>query len=143
VEGGFRKKFSDEERARVRLRLLREGASSAEFRTWFLTDKVPELQAQARREVPEYKVEDPAPADVDLPAPAAVIEHVTAATTRLFQGARVSGQGVEGPAGVGGPTRTGLTARACRSLQPADEFPESTLDLNVPAADRPYLCVRR
>jgi hypothetical protein len=92
---------------------------------------------------PEYKVEGPAPAEVDLPAPAAVIEHVTPATTRLFQGARVGGQGVEGQAGVGGPTRTGLTARACRSLQPADEFLEITLDLNVPAADRPYLCVRR
>ncbi len=62
VEGGFRKKFSDEERARVRLRLLREGTTSPEFRTWFLTDKVPELQAQARREVPE-KGRPPSSAD--------------------------------------------------------------------------------
>jgi predicted PurR-regulated permease PerM len=53
VEGGFNKQFADQERGRVRARLLHEGTSSKEFEQWFLQDKVPELQKQAREQVPE------------------------------------------------------------------------------------------
>src|SRR5262245_38203504 len=53
VEGGFRRQFDEAERARVRARLLREGTSSKEFAAWFVKDKVPELQEQARELVPK------------------------------------------------------------------------------------------
>jgi predicted PurR-regulated permease PerM len=62
VEGGFSKQFSERQVGRTRLRLLREGTSSADFTHWFLADKAPELQAQARREVPD---KGRAPASVD------------------------------------------------------------------------------
>jgi predicted PurR-regulated permease PerM len=53
VEGGFSKQFSDHERRRIRARLTRAGTSSQEFEHWFLHEKVPELQAQARKQVPD------------------------------------------------------------------------------------------
>jgi predicted PurR-regulated permease PerM len=53
VEGGFSQQFADAERGRIRSRLAGEGPSSQDFERWFRTEKVPELQAQARKEVPE------------------------------------------------------------------------------------------
>jgi predicted PurR-regulated permease PerM len=53
VEAGFSKQFLEAERGRIGVELAREGTSSQAFADWFLTDKVPELQAQARKEVPE------------------------------------------------------------------------------------------
>jgi predicted PurR-regulated permease PerM len=52
VEGGFKKQFADEQRGQIRVRLAREGTSSKEFEQWFLQEKVPELQEQARQQVP-------------------------------------------------------------------------------------------
>jgi predicted PurR-regulated permease PerM len=52
VEGGFKKQFADEQRARVRAHLVREGTSSKDFEEWFLQEKVPELQKQAHEEMP-------------------------------------------------------------------------------------------
>jgi predicted PurR-regulated permease PerM len=52
VEGGFARQFDAQHSAEVRMHLLREGTSSEDFARWFLTDKVPELQAQAKRDVP-------------------------------------------------------------------------------------------
>jgi hypothetical protein len=52
VEGGFKKRFTEEQRARTRVRLAREGTSSKDFEEWFVKDKVPELQEQARKQVP-------------------------------------------------------------------------------------------
>jgi hypothetical protein len=60
VEGGFRKSFDEAQRGRIRARLAREGTSSQEFAQWFLKEKVPQLQAQAREQVPE-KGRPPAP----------------------------------------------------------------------------------
>lgn len=48
VEGGFREQFVEAERGRIRAQLLREGTSSKEFEHWFLNEKLPELQKQAR-----------------------------------------------------------------------------------------------
>jgi predicted PurR-regulated permease PerM len=53
VEGAFSKQFPEAERGRVRARLLSAGTSSNEFAQWFLTEKVPELQEQAKKLVPE------------------------------------------------------------------------------------------
>jgi predicted PurR-regulated permease PerM len=53
VEGGFRRQFDEAQRGRIRFRLAREGTSSQEFGQWFLKEKVPQLQEQARNEVPE------------------------------------------------------------------------------------------
>jgi predicted PurR-regulated permease PerM len=52
LEGGFRKRFVDAERGRIRARLAREGTSSKEFEQWFLKEKVPQLQAQVRKQLP-------------------------------------------------------------------------------------------
>src|SRR5262249_33885725 len=63
VGGGFRKRFVDAERGRIRARLAREGTSSKEFEQWFLKEKVPQLQAQARKQLspkgPSPGLEDP------------------------------------------------------------------------------------
>lgn len=48
VEGSFRKQFDEQETARLRARLAREGTSSQGFAQWFQTVKAPELQKQAR-----------------------------------------------------------------------------------------------
>jgi predicted PurR-regulated permease PerM len=53
VEGGFSKSFSETVQSRTRTRLHKEGTSSQEFEQWFLKDKVPELKAQARKQVPD------------------------------------------------------------------------------------------
>jgi predicted PurR-regulated permease PerM len=53
VEGGFGRQFAEAERGRIRSRLAGEGTSSQDFEHWFRTEKVPELQARARKEVPE------------------------------------------------------------------------------------------
>jgi predicted PurR-regulated permease PerM len=53
VEGGFSRQFAEQERNRIRARLTSEGTSSKQFEHWFLHDKVPELQAQAREQVPD------------------------------------------------------------------------------------------
>jgi predicted PurR-regulated permease PerM len=53
LDGSFARAYSDAEQARIRSRLAREGTSSQEFAQWFLTEKVPELQAQAKKQVPE------------------------------------------------------------------------------------------
>jgi predicted PurR-regulated permease PerM len=54
VEAGFSKQFLEAERGRARQQLAQEGTSSKAFTQWFLTEKVPELQAQARKQVPEH-----------------------------------------------------------------------------------------
>jgi len=48
VEGGFEKEFEASERARVRSVMLSEGTTSKDFETWFLTEKAPELAADAK-----------------------------------------------------------------------------------------------
>jgi len=53
VEAGFTKQFMEGEQGRIRAQLTREGISSKAFADWFLTEKVPELQAQARKQIPE------------------------------------------------------------------------------------------
>lgn len=53
VAGGFGKQFDDAERGRIQNRLAHEGTSSREFEEWFLKDKVPELQALAKKQVPD------------------------------------------------------------------------------------------
>src|SRR5205807_1712445 len=53
VEGGFGRQFAEAERGRLRTHLLSEGTSSKDFEHWFLTEKAPELQARARKDVPE------------------------------------------------------------------------------------------
>jgi predicted PurR-regulated permease PerM len=53
VEGGFRRQFDEAQQGRIRLRLAREGTSSREFAQWFFKQKVPQLQEQARQQVPE------------------------------------------------------------------------------------------
>jgi predicted PurR-regulated permease PerM len=53
VEAGFAKQFLEAEAGQLRHQLTREGTSSKAFADWFLKDKVPELQAQARKQVPE------------------------------------------------------------------------------------------
>jgi predicted PurR-regulated permease PerM len=53
MEGGFHAEYAAQEAGRVRARLAREGTSSEAFKKWFLADKLPELQEQARREVPD------------------------------------------------------------------------------------------
>jgi predicted PurR-regulated permease PerM len=52
VEEGFRRQFTDEQRARLRVHLVREGTSSKAFEEWFLQEKVPELKEQAHQQVP-------------------------------------------------------------------------------------------
>jgi hypothetical protein len=53
VEGGFKKQFVEAERSRIQGRLQREGTSSKEFEQWFLKEKVPQLQEQAKKQVTE------------------------------------------------------------------------------------------
>src|SRR5262249_50163647 len=53
VEGGFGRQFTEAESGRIRSRRASEGTSSKDFEQWFLTEKVSELQARARKEVPE------------------------------------------------------------------------------------------
>jgi predicted PurR-regulated permease PerM len=53
VEGGFAKQFADAERGRVRSRLLRAGVSSKEFEQWFVNQKLPQLQEQAKKPAAE------------------------------------------------------------------------------------------
>ena len=55
VEDEFHKQFGNAEAARIRDRLAREGTSSQEFEQWFLTEKLPRLQAQARQYPPEAR----------------------------------------------------------------------------------------
>jgi predicted PurR-regulated permease PerM len=62
VEGSFRKQFSDAERGRIRSQLIHEGTSSKEFSQWFLTKKVPQLQAQAKKQ-PAESGSSPSPLD--------------------------------------------------------------------------------
>jgi predicted PurR-regulated permease PerM len=52
VEAGFASQFAEAQRGRIRTRLLHEGTSSKEFADWFLTQKVPELQEQAKKQIP-------------------------------------------------------------------------------------------
>src|SRR5262249_19734036 len=52
VEGGFGRQCADAERGRIRSRLAAEGTSSQDFEQWFRAEKVPELQAQAHKDVP-------------------------------------------------------------------------------------------
>jgi predicted PurR-regulated permease PerM len=52
VEGGFSKQYADTERGRIRTRLIAEGVSSKDFEEWFLKEKLPELQEQAKKQVP-------------------------------------------------------------------------------------------
>lgn len=53
LEGGFHKRFDEEERARQRFRLTREGSSSQAFADWFITQKYPQVKEQARKELAE------------------------------------------------------------------------------------------
>jgi len=53
VEAGFTKKFLEGEQSRQRDQLVREGTSSKAFADWFLTEKIPELQAQAKKLIPD------------------------------------------------------------------------------------------
>jgi hypothetical protein len=53
VEAGFTKKFLEGEQGRLRHQLAREGTSSKAFADWFLKEKVPELEAQAKKQLPE------------------------------------------------------------------------------------------
>jgi predicted PurR-regulated permease PerM len=53
VEAGFGKQFLEAERGRIAVKLAREGTSGPAFADWFLKEKVPELQAQARKDVPD------------------------------------------------------------------------------------------
>jgi predicted PurR-regulated permease PerM len=50
VDGGFSKHFADVESGRIRSRLLHEGTSSKAFENWFVKEKVPQLQSQARQQ---------------------------------------------------------------------------------------------
>jgi hypothetical protein len=52
VDGGFGKHFVDAESGRIRARLLSEGSSSKAFENWFLKEKAPQLQQQARQQTP-------------------------------------------------------------------------------------------
>jgi predicted PurR-regulated permease PerM len=52
IEAGFTKKFLEGEQGRLRHQLTTEGASSKAFADWFLTSKVPVLQAQAKAQDP-------------------------------------------------------------------------------------------
>jgi predicted PurR-regulated permease PerM len=53
MEAGFSKQFTEAERGRIRARLTKEGTSSQDFEQWFLSDKFPKLQEQARKEASE------------------------------------------------------------------------------------------
>jgi predicted PurR-regulated permease PerM len=53
LDGSFARGYSEAEQARIRSRLAREGPSSQEFAQWFLAEKAPELQAQAKKQVPD------------------------------------------------------------------------------------------
>jgi predicted PurR-regulated permease PerM len=53
LDGSFARGYLEAEQARIRSRLAREGTSSQEFARWFLAEKAPELQAQAKKQVPE------------------------------------------------------------------------------------------
>jgi predicted PurR-regulated permease PerM len=81
VEGGFQKQFDEAQRGQIRSRLLREGTSSQAFTQWFLRDKVPQLQEQARKLAPD-KGRPAAP----LPLP--VREAATAQPEQLLEQAR-------------------------------------------------------
>jgi predicted PurR-regulated permease PerM len=53
LEAGFSKHYLQAERARLRQQLAREGPSSAAFAEWFVKQKFPALQAQARKQAAE------------------------------------------------------------------------------------------
>jgi predicted PurR-regulated permease PerM len=59
VEAGYKRQFLEAERGHVRQQLAEEGTESKAFAQWFLTEKVPTLQAQARKQAPGEK--QPAP----------------------------------------------------------------------------------
>jgi predicted PurR-regulated permease PerM len=50
VEGSFGRQFADRESARIKARLLSEGTSGKDFERWYLAEKAPQLQAEARKE---------------------------------------------------------------------------------------------
>jgi predicted PurR-regulated permease PerM len=52
VEAGFTRQFLEAQRGQVRQQLAAEGTASKAFAQWFLTEKVPQLRAQARKQVP-------------------------------------------------------------------------------------------
>jgi predicted PurR-regulated permease PerM len=52
VEGPFAKQFDASTTQRIRIQLAHEGVSSEAFARWFLQTKAPELQAQAKEQVP-------------------------------------------------------------------------------------------
>lgn len=70
VEAGFSQQFSEQQRQRLRARLIREGTSSQEFEAWFLKEKYPALKEQARKEAAD-KGRLPASADPLVKAAAA------------------------------------------------------------------------
>jgi hypothetical protein len=53
VEGGFSKQFAHAGSGRIRARLLAEGTSSKEFESWFLKEKFPRLQQEAKKQAAE------------------------------------------------------------------------------------------
>lgn len=59
IEGGFNRQFTDSETGRVRSHLLAEGNSSKDFETWFLNEKVPALQAQAKKDDANHRTSEP------------------------------------------------------------------------------------
>src|SRR5262249_10127173 len=81
VEGGFQKQFDEAQRGQIRSRLLREGTSSQAFAQWFLQDKVPQLQEQARKLAPDK--ERPA-----APLPPLVREAASTRPEQLLEQAR-------------------------------------------------------
>src|SRR5262249_27538156 len=50
---GFSKQFADEQGARIKSQLLTAGTASKDFENWFIQEKYPELQEQARKQLPE------------------------------------------------------------------------------------------
>src|SRR6516165_8963885 len=62
MEAGFGKQFTETEIGRIRARLTKKGTSSQEFEQWFLSEKFPKLQEQAKKQVTET---DRPPAAVD------------------------------------------------------------------------------
>jgi predicted PurR-regulated permease PerM len=71
VDGGFSRQFADAESGRIRVRLTREGTSSKEFEDWFVKEKFPELQRQAREQA----------ADKGGAAPASLLVRAAASST--------------------------------------------------------------
>jgi predicted PurR-regulated permease PerM len=143
LEGGFARQFDAQQSAQVRMRLLREGTSSEEFGRWFQTDKVPELQAQARREVP---AKGRPPASVDPLVAAAA--HQTPA--QLLEQAR------RNPAGIAAlrqewmqDTLKSETARARKSPAYQEQFrtyyerKEAKAPLRIPYSFDEYLALQK